>query len=732
MFERYTEKARRVIFFGRYEASTVGSKYIESEHLLMGLLREDKAMARRIAGSGRAHEAVEAIRSEVHKFWEARGTTSTSVDLRLSEDSKLVLRYSAEEAEGLKHRHIGTEHLLLGMLRTEGCFAQKLLIERGVKLGELREELRKITAEQLAREERGTVSGWMGTAKDDAEVRGAVLGELRRTVQRHPEEPAPTERRGMEDGVVAGFENEAFLDFGEPRTRRAMEAALAEVGEKLGREYEMVVGGRRVKTKGKIVSLNPARPAEVVGVHQAAGEEHVEEAVRAAQAAFVSWSRVGMEERAALLFRVAGLVRLRKFEMCAWLVYEVGKNWVEADADVGETIDFLEFYGRSALRLAKARTPIQFPGEKNELRYLPLGVGAVIPPWNFPLAIMAGMTAAAIVCGNTVILKPSVDAPTIAAKFFELLAEAGMPEGVVNFCPGAGPGFGSGLVAHPEVRFVAFTGSKKVGLEIHESAAKTRPGQRFIKRTILEMGGKDSIVVEPDCDLDAAADGVVASAFGFSGQKCSACSRVIVDERVYAAFCERLVERVKAIQQGDPAKNCYAGPVISRTAYERVLGYVEVGKMEGRLLCGGSAVEDAEGGYYIAPTVFADVSPTARIAQEEIFGPVLAVIRSKGFEEALAIANNTEYGLTGAVYTSSREKLERAREEFHVGNLYFNRKCTGAMVGAHPFGGFNMSGTDSKAGGADYLLLFTQAKSIAEKVGMAGVRAEEQEERMGL
>jgi 1-pyrroline-5-carboxylate dehydrogenase len=326
------------------------------------------------------------------------------------------------------------------------------------------------------------------------------------------------------------------------------------------------------------------------------------------------------------------------------------------------------------------------------------------------------MTAASIVTGNTVILKPSVDAPTIAARFFALLEEAGLPAGVVNLCQGEGPGFGSAVVAHPKTRFIAFTGSKAVGLEIHESAAKTQFGQTFIKRTILEMGGKDSIIVANDADLDAAIDGVVASAFGFNGQKCSACSRAIVDASLYDAFCEKLQTRVAAIKTGDPAENVYTGPVISPKSYSKVLSYIEVGKSEARLLNGGKAIETPEGGYYIAPTVFADVSPTARIAQEEIFGPVLAVIKAQNFDEALEIANNTEYGLTGAVYSSSSEKLDRAREEFHVGNLYFNRKCTGAMVGAHPFGGFNMSGTDSKAGGPDYLLLFTQAKSIAENV----------------
>jgi 1-pyrroline-5-carboxylate dehydrogenase len=528
------------------------------------------------------------------------------------------------------------------------------------------------------------------------------------------------------------FVNEPFVDFSQPENKRRMREALAHVRAKLGREYDIVIGGRRLKTAGKILSMNPAHPAEVIGVHQRAGAEHVEEAMQAAQAAFVSWKKVRVEERAALLFAAAALIRERSFEFCAWLTLEVGKNWGEADADVGETIDFLEFYGREALRLDQATTPIQFPGERNELRYIPLGVGAVIPPWNFPFAIMAGMTAASIVCGNTVILKPSVDAPTIAAKFMELLEEVGLPDGVVNLCQGEGAEFGSAVVVHPQTRFIAFTGSKAVGLEIHERAAKTQPGQIFIKRTILEMGGKDSIIVESDCNLDAALEGVVASAFGFNGQKCSACSRAIVAADIYDVFCDRLQERVAKIQTGDPAENVYTGPVISEKAYRKILNYIEIGKKEGTLLNGGHAIETPEGGYYIAPTVIADVAPTARIALEEIFGPVLAVIKSRSFDDALAIANNTEYGLTGALYTSSREKLDRAREEFHVGNLYFNRKCTGAMVGAHPFGGFNMSGTDSKAGGPDYLLLFTQAKSIAEKIGYAGQAAEKQSDQMGM
>ncbi len=512
------------------------------------------------------------------------------------------------------------------------------------------------------------------------------------------------------------FRNEPFLDFTREDTARAMRDALNRVADQLGQEYDLVIGGKRVRTTEKIRSLNPARPGQVVGVHQKAGAEHAELAMQAALDAYDSWRIVPAEERASLLLKTAELLRQRKFDFCAWMIYEVGKNWGEADVEVGEAIDFLEFYAREVLRLAAATTSIQYPGERNELHYIPLGVGAVIPPWNFPLAIMAGMTVAAVVTGNTVILKPSSDSPTIAAKFFNLLEEAGLPPGVVNFCPGAGATFGNAIVEHTKTRFIAFTGSKEVGLDIHARAAQPRPGQLWIKRTILEMGGKDSIIVESDCDLDIAVTGVLQSAFGFSGQKCSACSRAIVDDQIYDVFVDQLRERTRQLQVGDPVTNAYSGPVVNKSAYESMLRYIEVGKQEGRLVAGGNAVESPGNGYFIAPTIFSDIAPNARLAQEEIFGPVLAVIRSRGFEHALEIANNTEYGLTGSIYTYARDKQAKARRDFHVGNLYFNRKCTGAMVGAHPFGGFNMSGTDSKAGGADYLYLFTQAKSVSEKL----------------
>src|SRR5579859_6986718 len=510
------------------------------------------------------------------------------------------------------------------------------------------------------------------------------------------------------------FKNEPATDFTNPENARRMREALARVRAELGREYDMVIGDRQIRTQEKIKTINPARPSEVVGVFQSAGREHVEPAVQAALTAFKTWKSTTVEERASLLHAVAAIMRERNFEFSAWMVYEVGKNWAEADAD------FAESYAREALRLARAETPVQLPGEQDTLQYIPLGVAAVIPPWNFPCAIMAGMTMAAIVTGNTVVLKPSHDSPAIAFKFFEALQQAGMPDGVVNFCPGSGSSFGAGLVEHPLVRFIAFTGSKEVGLDINQRAAAPRPGQKWIKRTILEMGGKDSIIVDADANLDAAVEGVAQSAFGFQGQKCSACSRAIVDEKIYDIFVDRLKERVARITVGDPTENKPMGPVINEKAMQSILDYIEVGKKEGRLVHGGGRAAEAGDGYFIQPTVIADIAPTARLAQEEIFGPVLAVIKARNFDHALEIANNTEFGLTGALYSTSREKLERARHEFHVGNLYFNRKCTGAMVGAHPFGGFNMSGTDSKAGGPDYLLLFTQAKSVAEKIGDAG------------
>jgi 1-pyrroline-5-carboxylate dehydrogenase len=398
------------------------------------------------------------------------------------------------------------------------------------------------------------------------------------------------------------------------------------------------------------------------------------------------------------------------------MIFEVGKTWAEADGDTAEAIDFCDFYAHEMLRYAGQQPLTRVPGEDNTLEYIPLGVGAVIPPWNFPLAIMAGMTVASIVTGNTVVLKPSSDSATIAYKFFEILEECGLPKGVVNYVPGGGKEVGEEMVQNPKTRFIAFTGSKEVGLHINEVAAKTQPGQLWIKRVVAEMGGKDAIIVDADTDLDDAATGVVQSAFGFQGEKCSACSRAIIHQDVYDTMLDKIAERTERLKLGNPTElSTNLSAVINRKAFDSINAYIDKGKAEGgRVIAGGGS--DGEQGFFIEPTVIADVKPGDTIEQQEIFGPVLAVIKAADFDDALRIANDTEFGLTGAVYTNDEEKLERARREFHVGNLYFNRKCTGALVGVHPFGGFNMSGTDSKAGGRDYLGLFMQAKLVSAKI----------------
>src|SRR5271165_5128551 len=438
--------------------------------------------------------------------------------------------------------------------------------------------------------------------------------------------PAREANRAAENRIAATapdtFVNEPMIDWSNPENVRRMQAAIEKVRAELGREYDLVIGGRRIKTGDTAPSVNPAKPSEVVGIHQQAGPAEVEPAMQAALKAFETWSRTTVEERTTLLFRVAQLLRESKFELEAWLVFEVGKNYGEADADIAELIDFCNLYALEALRLDKATTAVQLPGEHDQFRYIPLGVGAVISPWNFPAAIMGGMTLASIVSGNTVVLKPSGDSPTIAAKFVELLEDAGLPDGVVNFCPGHGNTFGDAIVEHPKTRYIAFTGSKEVGLHINQRAAEQQPGQVWIKRTVLEMGGKDSIIVENDADFDSAVEGVATAAFGFSGQKCSACSRAIVDERIYDRFLQRLRERVEKIKVGEPTENPGMGPVINEKSMKSILGYIEKGIAEGgRLITGGSRITELGDGYYVQPTVIADVDPQATIAQEEIFGP---------------------------------------------------------------------------------------------------------------
>ena len=520
------------------------------------------------------------------------------------------------------------------------------------------------------------------------------------------------------------FRNEPLTDFSKEENAQAMRDAIQKVKEQLGREYPLVIGGERIKTGNLLDSINPANRSEVIGRFHKATKELANQAVEKAHRTFQSWKKTPASDRAALLFRAADIMRERKHEMSAWMIYEVAKTWPEADGDTAEAIDFCEFYGREMLRYAEGHPLVNIPGEQNALEYVPLGVGTVIPPWNFPLAIMAGMTVASVVTGNTVVLKPSSDAPTIAFKFFEILEEAGLPAGVVNFMTGSGAEVGDVIVDHPKTRYVAFTGSKEVGLRINERAAKVNEGQIWIKRVVAEMGGKDAIIVADDADLEEAATGVVQSAFGFQGQKCSACSRAIIDAKVYDTMLDKIVDRTAKLKLADPIDpKTNLSAVINEKAFKAINSYIEKGKSEGgRVLIGGGS--DGEQGYFIEPTVIADVKPGATIEQEEIFGPVLAVIKAENYDDALNIANDTEFGLTGAVYSADEAKLDRARREFHVGNLYLNRKCTGALVGVHPFGGFNMSGTDSKAGGRDYLLLFLQAKVSAEKVGATTKRAE--------
>jgi 1-pyrroline-5-carboxylate dehydrogenase len=515
--------------------------------------------------------------------------------------------------------------------------------------------------------------------------------------------------------VLPEFQNCPLTDFSAEANRRAQQAALQKVQSELGRTYPLLIGGERISTPETFTSVNPAHPTQVVGVIAKATVELANKAVEVAARTFETWKHVPAAERAAYLFKAAEIMRQRRLELNAWMIFEASKSWVEADADTAEAIDFLEFYGREMLRLADKQPLTRIPGEENDLRYIPLGVGVEIPPWNFPCAIMAGLTTSALVAGNTVILKPASTTPVIAAQFVNILQEAGLPAGVVAFLPGPGGAIGDALVEHPAVRFISFTGSRDVGLRINQLAAKHQRGQLWIKRTVLEMGGKDAVVVDETADLEAAATGIVASAFGFQGQKCSAGSRAIIVEQVYDQVVQKVVEKARALSVGDPtAPQTAQGAVIDENAFRKISDYIEIGKQEGKLLLGGTPPSGE--GYFIPPTIFGEIAPNARIAQEEIFGPVLAITKASDFEDALAIANGTEYGLTGALYSRSRERLERAKQEFHVGNLYLNRKCTGALVGVHPFGGFNMSGTDSKAGGRDYLLLFTQAKALSEKV----------------
>ena len=514
--------------------------------------------------------------------------------------------------------------------------------------------------------------------------------------------------------MLKPYQTEPYSDFNLEANASAYRRAVSQVESNLGERALIVIGGEHIDTDASIESLNPAFPEQRVGTSASASREHVDQAIDAAWEAYADWSRRTASERAGLIHRVGDIIAERTYEFAAWQTFEAGKNWAEAEADVAEAIDFCRYYAHQALALSEPVPVYQVPGETNESWLRPIGAGVVIPPWNFPLAILVGMTVGPIAAGNTVILKPASNTPLVGWGFLKVLEEAGLPPGVVNFLPGAGGVIGDALVDHPRTRFINFTGSKEVGLRIAERSAKVNPGQRWLKRSYMEMGGKDGLIVDDTCDLDAAAADVVRSAFGFQGQKCSACSRLIVFESVHDELLEKVIEIGSQLSVGPGTENYPVGPVISGAQHRSILSEIALGVDSAELVMGGHAIE-RDGGYYLEPTIFDGVAPDSRLAQHEIFGPVLAVLSVKDFDEALDVANGTEFGLTGGLYSSDERRLDRVVRDFYVGNLYLNRKITGALVGVQPFGGYNMSGSNAKAGGPDYLRLFMEMKSVTRR-----------------
>ena len=524
------------------------------------------------------------------------------------------------------------------------------------------------------------------------------------------------------ESTMGAFTNASSTNFADPKNREKMIGAIEYVRGELGREYPLLTDGKAATTDTWFESRNPARREEVIGKVALATPADVERAVAAARKAFGAWRSTSSAERADKLRKTADRLEMRRFELAANMILESGKPWREADADVTEAIDHCRFYADQIERIETRPRRRDLPGESNALTYRAKGVCVVISPWTFPLAILTGMTSAALAAGNTVVVKPARQAGVLAAKLVEILHDVGFPPGVVNFLPGEGATIGQCLVEHGDVNLVAFTGSHEVGTSVIEAGGKIRPGQAFIKKMIVEMGGKNAIIVDEDADLDGAVTGVIESAFSYAGQKCSSCSRAIVLDGVHDAFCNRLKEAVESIIVGPAeAPATFVGPVIDAPALERIEQYVEIGRCEGRLLVAAKLPDECDGGFYAAPTVFADVAPTARIAREEIFGPVLAILRAADFDEAIKIANATRYALTGGLYSRSPANIDRARRDFDVGNLYINRRITGSQVDAQPFGGFKLSGTGVKAGSPDYLLHFMDARCITENTLRSGL-----------
>lgn len=518
------------------------------------------------------------------------------------------------------------------------------------------------------------------------------------------------------------FFNEPALDFSAAGNREQMKATLGEIRRKLGRSYSLIIGNKEIKTGQKLASVNPANPGDVIGYVHMASKREANLAIQAARNVSKEWAATAFEERCNIFGKAAGIMGERRFELMALEVFEVGKTWREADGDIAEAMDFCRYYAQQMRRLGNDLQLSFVAGEDSIYHYRPRGVGVVIAPWNFPLAILCGMVTGAAITGNTVIMKPSGQSPVIAAWFMEILREAGLPPGVVNFLPGPGKDVGDYLVESPDVDFIVFTGSRDVGLRIINKAGQRVPGQKSVKRVIAEMGGKNAIIVDSDADLDEAITGTLYSAFGYQGQKCSACSRVIVLEENYDKFISRLIEGAKSLRVGTPEDpGSYLGPVIDQESCKRIMDMIETGKNEARLAFQSRIPSE---GYYVPLTIFTDVNPGSRIAKEEIFGPVLSVFKVKDIDEALKVANSTEFALTGGIYSRSPANIERARREFEVGNLYINRGITGALVGRHPFGGFKMSGVGSKAGGPDYLLQFVEPRTVTENTMRRGFAPE--------
>ena len=508
------------------------------------------------------------------------------------------------------------------------------------------------------------------------------------------------------------FKNAVEVDFSIPENQAKIEAAFKQAESEFGTVYPLIIGGERITSDKTITSYNPANK-QALGSVCACPADLAVKAIETANEAYKTWSKTSCDERVRTLRKLATLLIENRYYIDAWNVLESGKNWGEADGELCEQLDFINSYCMHIQKLDKG-IELVYTEEHNKCIYIPIGVGVALPPWNFPVSLSAGMVVSAVVTGNTICVKPSSDTPIVAYKLHELYEKAGIPAGVVNYIPGQGSEIGDLLVEHPLTRFINFTGSKAVGCRIYEHAAKIAPGQRWLKRVVAEMGGKNAIIVDSSANVKKAAQGVVSSAFTFQGQKCSACSRAIVMEDVYDEFVDAIIAETKSLQesQGSGQDNCSCGPVVNKGSYDKCVKYIEIGREEGNIVYGGTYSDEV--GYYVNPTIIRDVPKTARVANEEIFGPVLSVIKVSSFDEALEVANQTEYGLTGSVYSETRENVIRAKEEFHVGNLYFNRKSTAAVVLQHPFGGFNMSGTDAKTGTPNYLINFLNLKSISE------------------